>query len=503
MDIPFLTTQAVLAWLVAACLLVFVYGLSHHLTDGAVLAFLTADILIHLLKRAIFLFGPQRQDVYFSIQILPSVILLLMLATLRRRKSSHLSRPEVFLLCYVVWELTITAISPAKVPVAARFAAVYQDLLPVTLFFVGRRIPVASLARIGVLWAAFLLVSVAYGAWQFVGGPTFLDRAWAFGAGEFSLQAGKTLTAITSPAGVFKIYSFFPDPLIWGYFICVAVVGATATRWLKRMSALHWWIVILAATVGMVLTLSRSPWVLYLSLPPVFWLMRKKTARNRLLIAALLSVAFVAVIFGGQRFLDDYFDPYGGLNSQNTLIDRYATVGTLSARTWALDVFTLIRNQFSIFGAGHGFSMAYVSQFGIEDSDLQKSHNFLVDLFLYGGLPGLLLWVSFFFSWLKDAFVAIDQETRAPLYNIRCLIVAFALGACLEGFFAGLTFTISTFYLVLGMAVSLYSTAPLTNGGRRPFSSRVISLKSVPPDRIPAFSTLSLKQLKGQAPRLP
>src|SRR6267378_1247029 len=131
--------------------------------------------LVHLLKRAVFLIGDQQQEAYYSVLLLPTAILIpaLVRAVPRLGHSWRLLTTRI-LIVFVGWSAFVSLVSRSDLPLAARLAAIHQRLLPMAAFMLGLATPLGSreFRRVvnALVWSAVL--SVAYGAWMFLAGPT-------------------------------------------------------------------------------------------------------------------------------------------------------------------------------------------------------------------------------------------------------------------------------------------------------------------------------------------
>jgi O-antigen ligase len=135
---------------------------------------------------------------------------------------------------------------------------------------------------------------------------------------------------------------------------------------------------------------------------------------------------------------------------------RFLTVGTLEDRVHAWDLLLLAAQESWLIGRGYGQAWI-LTHMGIDD--VMGSHNFVVDLVLYVGLPGFLLLALFYARWLREALTALrSAQTTTASRTIR-LLIAFSIGFLSIGFFSGDRMLTCEFFLMLG-ALSSWLARP-------------------------------------------
>jgi hypothetical protein len=439
-------------------LLLFALGLNDIARLGTVFAI--ADTTSHVLKRLIFLLGDQPAQIYFSSIAVPTLLLVSGTAVIGR-KLLRLKIPKsgMLLAALLCWSLLVTIWSPHGIDWHARAAAIHQQLAPMLMFFCGLLIGSRGLTSLAKTLLAVSGTSVVYGVIQFAGGPTLFDIRWAQGAHAYSIQANKVYAYVNGANPEFRPFSLYADPLTWGLLLVAAFVLSQVACETSLTPAWYARTALLFATVGLFIGLTRTPWLVLIGTVGAFWALSRVPHLRRASVLLLIAGAgFWAVVTGGRYVLNRWFGWERALWANNPIATRYATVGTLSARVGAADTFIRLLYEKRYFGAGLGYNSYYAGRLGdFHGDEASDSHNFVVELLLYLGVPGLLLFCSFYWRWLKEIFEALDSSRDSRIRRCLLWLVSFSLGSILSGYLNGMTFMSHWFFLILGIGASLAS----------------------------------------------
>jgi len=137
------------------------------------------------------------------------------------------------------------------------------------------------------------------------------------------------------------------------------------------------------------------------------------------------------------------------------LVNRYLTVGTLSARVSALEIFIRVLPRHIVRGDGYGSSGTSLETFdeGRAQGSDYYSHNAIVSLLLSVGLPGLLLYGCFLYRWLWESLRIVNLSPRFVARS-HLWIVAACVGMLFTGAVTGPLFQNSSYFeMFLGLAM--------------------------------------------------
>jgi hypothetical protein len=453
------------ALLLAAAMSVYVWAGPMLLLAGCILAlsafsrlditnlaitYVLGDHIFQFTKRCIFLFGTPSRTSYYSFQLIPALMLALGLAgSIFVLKRYRLTLSTKYLIAFLLVSIGNTLIFSRGASATAKLGGVAQHTFPIMAIFLGMAIPLSAWKRLGALLLFLIIVSSTYGVYQYIHGPTFLDIAWASQAAGYSIEASKVYDYLYGAGGEFRAYSYLGDHLTWGFFLVVAFVGVIFARCLRLIPKRWVYIAIPFTVAGILVAQTRTVWASFLATLIIYRLMTMRFFRRPLLVITALFIAFAGVVYGGQWASTHLISRI----SSNALVTRYLTVGTIEARTSAIELFVRLLPSHWIFGQGLGASADYsgLSSGATNiDFEAQFSHNMFVDFLLYMGLPGVILIILFFYAWLKEAFwlASISDPARAAGY--RWLIALF-VGMWLTGALNGSTFMGGFFFLTIGV----------------------------------------------------
>ena len=455
--VPLLCLAVVVPWLQSVVLVAILFpalvAYSRFRLEGLIIAFLVCQGLVQLLKRVIFVFGPQPQAVYLGIQLLPAcVLLMLVVVAFRRFCRVRLPRSGRLLAAFVAVATLATALSAWSLPWWVVLSGVHEEVLPFTMFFVGMLVTPRHFARIGRTMGVLAGLSAVYGLIQLGGGPTLVDRAWASATFSYSIQGGKVFAYMAGASPDFRVYSYYADPVTWGFSLLAGLVGATLAREQARMSRWSWLILVALVLAGVFCTQTRTVWAGLLVTVGAFVLFRFRSFRRPWLVFCLSMGSFGVVVVAGDFLYRELFLAQRLPVFENALTARYLTVGTIEARTSAWNALQDAIGATPVIGQGYG-AMLYA----VRDAESARlgwktiSHNFLVDLVRNAGVPGALLFVWFYLQWLREGFAVLHGTLDAKLKRTFLWIIAFSVGSVISGYLNGANFMTYEFFLIMGL----------------------------------------------------
>lgn len=409
-------------------------------TAGALLAaLLAAEPLVEVLKRGLFLLGGDDRAAYYAVQLLPTALLALALVPVLPRLT-RLPPPAAWLLALVGWVTACAALAPAGTPWFTRLGSLHQEILPALAFLPALLVTAAERPWIARVAALVCLVTVLYGLWQFLAGYTGLDLAWAVGAAERSIQAGKVHAWLVGDSWERRVFSLFPDPFTWGQALAGGLMLVLLGRLGLGWRALAW----AAVLTGLVLTQSRTPWATLLVTGLAWAMLGWQPLRRPGVVMAALLLGFPLTLWLGGALYDGFFT--GLPASDDPFLRRWLTVGTIEAR---LNAWTNLRDVLSthpLTGLGAGTDPRYGAAVALSPAMLaaHDAHNVLVSLALFGGLPAVVLFCGFQWSWLR----LVWRDGGGP--DAR-LATAFLLGSQAAGYLNAGIFLTWQYFLVLGL----------------------------------------------------
>ncbi len=433
-------------------LLLIVSVLTRANLSNLAIAFIITDHLCQFFKRFIFLWGPQSHPLYYAIQLLPDVFLALgILLVFQKLTRTTTTLSSKMLMAYAGFSVLTSLLNARATSLTAGLGGFYQDFMLLSALFLGMMLPVTLFSRLGRVLAALILISVPYGLYQFITGPTAIDRAWAEAMHDSSIEAGRVYQAFTVTGSEFRAYSYYADHTTWGLFLALASIVVIMSVTLGMLKRRWLYLVIPTAMVGLVICETRTAWLAFLGTLVVYRLITTRLLRRPMLLVLGVISSFAVVVT-----LGDYVAHHVNVGAfSSSLLNRYATVGTVEARTSAWKLFA--RNLPSHWLLGTGFGYANANK-NISLADEVFSHNMYVELLVTTGLPGLLLFLSFFYFWIREAFwvakIGTRDVSRAALWSIS-LVVAMLLTGSVQG----LNFMNLYLCLIMGITSGMWRQA--------------------------------------------
>ncbi len=455
--VALLSAAAVLPWLQSVALVAILFpalvAYSRFQLQGLIVAFLVCQGLVQLLKRVIFVLGPQPQAIYLGIQLLPACLLLILVVmALPRLCRLHLPWSGKLLAVFVAVLTLATLLSARSLPWSVVLSGVHQEVLPFAMFFVGMLLTPRDFPRIGRIMGVLAAVSAVYGLIQLGTGPTFVDRAWANETFSYSIQGNKVHAFLEGASPEFRGYSYYADPVTWGFALLAGLVGAALAREQGKKSR-WWWMTLIALVLGgLFCTQTRTVWAGLMITTGVLVMLRWRAFRRPWLLFCLTMVSFAVVVSTGDYLYRELFLAQRMPVFRNVLTMRYLTVGTIEARISAWSALQDAIRTAPVIGQGSGAMLLAVRDTEAAQSGLKGiSHNFLVDLVSNAGLPAALLFLGFYLQWLREGFAVFRGSSDRAMKRTLLWIIAFSVGSLITGYLNGANFMTYEFFLFMGL----------------------------------------------------
>ena len=424
-------------------LLIILIAASKLKAANLVIAYIIADHLCQFLKRVIFTVGPQTRTVYYGFQLLPT--LLLMIAgmsalTIVARKKLPLSS-KIFI-GYMITSVVASLINFRAVPLTSWFSGLGDGLIPFGSILIGMALPLTIFKRLSRLFIFFIVVSVVYGMFQFFTGPTVIDQAWATATHDYSIEGYKVYDKMYGHGSDFRPFSYYADHTTWGLFMALACIVLIASVSMDMLPKKALYFVIPFGLVGLVICQTRTPWLAFLAA-----LVIHRVITTRALRRPMLLILGVIASFGIVVSLGTYMTQHFYFGFANAILNRYATVGTMEARTSAWRLF--VRNLPAHWLIGTGFGYA-TSDPNVSMAEEIYSHNMFVSIMVVSGLPGLIMFLAFFYQWMKEAFW-VASVSSAPVARASLWMIALTVGMLLTGNVQGPLFMSNYLCILFGI----------------------------------------------------
>jgi O-antigen ligase len=453
-----LTTEDGLVVALTAGTAITLVALTRFKLRDTLILLLISQPLISFLKRVIFLMGPQPRMVYYGLHAVPaSLMLLAAFLALRQIQWRRAPLSVKALSAYLILAAATTLLALPEVSWAAKLVAILTNILPLTGIYVGLALGMDRCAPVGRILMLLVATSVLYGLAQLLFGPMAVERAWAEGAVGTSIQATKVYAYLFGAvyAGQlpeFRPFSFYPDPLTWGLFLLAAFTMLCSLRLLGQLPKRTAALCACLAACGILITLGRSTALALLITLAAYYLLRIQAFRRPALVLLALVAIFVLIVSAGDWLIENV---QGGV-FPHLPFPRYFNVTTMGARTEAWNLLKEAASNRWLFGSGYAHSAYLAGRLsGIDVTNTMTAHNFLVDLVLYVGIPGLLLYLGYYLRWLKEGFDAVSRRARSPERNAMLWILAYSIGLTVLGFFSSANFMTFEFFFLAGLLAGL------------------------------------------------
>jgi len=282
------------------------------------------------------------------------------------------------------------------------------------------------------------VAAAIHGIFQYVHGPTWIDRAWAEASHAYSIQASNVWHAVDT-GGAMRPYSFFSDHFSYGFFLVASLFALAAGLWPRR-PALRFGTASLLL-VALALAMTRSAWATIVLVTAAAAALSVAGRLKRLLPAAAV-LSYVVLTLAINPIYEEWF-PRQSFRSETAALAF--SLGSLEARADAADAFLNAVERYPLVGdageaSGAYFITAKISgdlEAEVENRVFEDSHNFLVGAVSRSGLPGLIAFLVFLVAVLKHGGNHSGREVW---------IVSGALGLFLIGTVASENFLTGFFF---------------------------------------------------------
>jgi hypothetical protein len=274
----------------------------------------------------------------------------------------------------------------------SKAAATILLIMPWCMIAVAASYP-RSVTSVCKVFVAVGVASAAYGALQFVLGPTPVELHWAQTTGELSIGASH-LTAVLGGGEEFylwRIIGFQADEFTFALFMMNGLTAAWLLHARKELSRAGFLAVSAVFLAAIGLSVVRTAWVAtaaligYVHFSRKFRFMTKPVVVIGLLVGLFFAGDLAAISLQGLRDL--------ARESLPPVLRRTITFGTLDARAGATMAFASALKNRAVTGYGYGASAWITNKFG--GFELLPSnfalHNAVVELLWFVGLPGLIV----------------------------------------------------------------------------------------------------------------
>jgi len=346
-----------------------------------------------LIKKMTFLLPAQHQWAQFGPFLLPYAFfaLAILIPWLRTRVTLRPTKLQLLVGAFVLIAALNTWLSGGA-GLISKAAATMLLIMPWSMIAVAASYP-RSITSVCRVFVAVGVASAAYGALQFVLGPTPIELHWAQTTGELSIGASHLTAVLGGDEDFFlwRIIGFEADEFTFALFMMNGLTAAWLLHARKELSRTQFLTVsgIFLAAIG--LSVVRTAWVAtaaligYVHFSRRFRFMTKPVVVVGLLVGLFFAGDLAAVSLQGLRDLAQ--------ESLPPVLRRTITFGTLDARAGATQALASALGQRAVTGHGYAAAAWITNKFG--GFELLPSnfalHNAVVELLWLVGLPGLIV----------------------------------------------------------------------------------------------------------------
>ncbi|MDD3002874.1 MAG: O-antigen ligase family protein [Candidatus Shapirobacteria bacterium] len=252
--------------------------------------------------------------------------------------------------------------------------------------------------------------------------------------------------------GLVRAYGTFSHPNSLAGFLLVSLL---LWIWLKSLSAspflpltkgrlknVWWWVVFWFGFLGIMVSGSRTIWVLTLGL--IFWFLLKNI-KNRIHIAGLVFLILGVIIFGLRLINMEYqmSDFLGGWDSDG--IGKRIQLNVAGLK--------MIKES-SLFGVGLGNFLVRLPEFQNNNGIfwLQPVHNILILAWSEVGILGLFLGFWFFSEWISPAGAGFRSAQKKMSWIFKVIFGVVIISGMVDHYWLTLPQNVWLLVLVLGIA---------------------------------------------------
>lgn len=421
---------------------------------GAMLAtYFVADVMVHFLKRAVFLVMPSLQVYYLVLAVPPLILICIGAIWFANSHNRIMPKGGYFLLLFVMLASVLSLLAyrtEGRVPITFRLMAV-KELLAAMLFYIGATISLPQLLRAVrfVFW--MVLLSTVYGAWHFVFGPTPVERSWANSMAGRSVGASIVWMSMNFEEQMFRPLSLFANSFQWGFFLNAAPAMLMLQHLGKRayggfLQTTFW----LCIAGSLFLTLTRTSWLALLATIGFVLLIRFKMIKRASGVAVCLAGILVVALWIFAVLPEQQTDY--ATNSVGSVSGRYSEAGTLKDRAVTIDVVSEALERHWLVGAGLARTELWVQASRL---DAVRMHSSVISLLAGTGIIGGVLFCAFFFSAVSEALRRIGECQDGDSRRRLIWLLASVCGYMVVGYSVGASFMNPYFFFFLGVAVGI------------------------------------------------
>jgi hypothetical protein len=413
---------------------------------SGVLAYAVLLVLQEFFKRLVFMFPGQSPLSQYAVLMVSYLAFAMLLVKAALQQRIRMDRQGKLFILFLLLAFASTWLNTAVgfVPKAVGSAWI---LTPFVSFLIWRAAAESPdfLRRFARLIANLAVIAALVGLYQLIAGPTYIDQVWAESTHQFSIEGRNVYDFLHGTVPSMRIFSICADHFSFAYLLTAGLVSFAVLRELRERAAVPAVVgvpLLLAALAG---SLCRTAWVCAILLPLVFIVLSyRPRLRGRAVLVGLLCGYLLA---GGlTTFLYERFHAQDRLPFESALAQRAFGPGTLGARQDMGKAFIQGAERFRVLGRGAGaepFLLAKVApDLAMLSSDFDDAHNFLISLVSLAGLPGLILFLLWFWKLLDSGMQhlreASGRERRALCWVLAAVATLFLAGTTGSStFFAG------------------------------------------------------------------
>jgi hypothetical protein len=336
------------------------------------------------------------------------------------------SRANILTVLYVAVAMVNTWLA-ADFTFASKLTATALLIVPWTMLLIAAAYSEA-LHRVARVLLICGLVSAVYALSQLAFGPTVVELRWAEAVGEFSIGAShlaSSLAANVPQHQIWRVNGLQPDALTFGILTITALASCQVLRCSRSMRAGLGWCASGVLALAITACLVRTIWIACIAFVAFSWL----AYRLRSLLRPKVFVVCLVSLFVLSDLSSAYLREQAGLvpTVDNPYMNRAMVLGTVDARKNALQHFEEVVPRRLLFGSGYAASSWVGGKFGADEA-LQKdlasltSHNVILELLWYVGLPGLFLFILLLYEIARCAHVALSRARPAERRTLAVII---------------------------------------------------------------------------------
>lgn len=449
-----MVTPAGALWALVGLSCMIMIALTQGQVEKMIVWLIFALVVVHFLKRLLFLEGASSILLYYQIQAIPVALMgVMLICAIGRLSRSPLILADIVVGLFFLFGFGLTMVKALKSgDIMGGLVAVTQNSGATLCYYIGRSLnkQVWTNMRTSLIW--MFIATVLLGTIQFVGGPTQMDVKWAMSTADSSIQALKVVYYLYGD-GEFRPYSTFAEPLGWGLFITFVWCVVEASLAGSGESAVQRTARRLVFIASLSLSLSRSCLLAGVAMLFFSWLLKRRSVGRPVFFIVGFSLAFIGVVALVQYLLENVINANWFPQWSSTYVQRLFNIGTLTQRGYAMDELWRALQAYGFVGVGWADQGALTVGKGAWLPEYQ-SHNGVVNLLVALGGTGMVLLIIWFVSWMRQVIQAIHGSDRVEQHQLRWA-VAMILGYAATIFFSGQQFMNYIFWLMVGWTTTM------------------------------------------------